>query len=296
MGYMHIENLYKNQTIQLFRRCYALEKIHGTSAHVAWRGSGEGTALGVHFHSGGETHKNFVALFDAEALAAGFEAMGHPEVIVFGEAYGGKQQAQSHRYGKQLRFIVFDVKVGDHWLDVPNAKQVAARLGLEFVHYEEVDTDIESLNAQRDAPSVQARRNGIEGDQMREGVVLRPLREFRDTNGDRIVSKHKNDIERETKSTRDASADPAKLKVLADAQAIADEWVTPTRLQHVLDKLPGVGVQDTPKVIAAMIEDVVRESKGEIVDSKDARRAVGSSTARLFKQHVQAQLQAPAAS
>jgi len=289
MGYMHIENLYKNQTIMLFRRCYALEKIHGTSAHVRWNG---GPGGGVHFHSGGEQHKNFVALFDEAALRTKFEEMGHPEVTIFGEAYGGRQQAQSHRYGKQLRFVAFDVKVGDHWLDVPNAEQVARRLGLDFVHWVEVDTDIDSLNAQRDAPSEQARRNGIEGDQMREGVVLRPLREFRDTNGDRIISKHKNDIERETKSTRDASADPAKLKVLADAQAIADEWVTPTRLQHVLDKLPGAGVQDTPKVIAAMVEDVVREGKGEIVDSKEARKAIGALTARLFKQHLQAALQA----
>jgi intein/homing endonuclease len=29
MGYQHIENLYKNQTIFLFKECYALEKIHG---------------------------------------------------------------------------------------------------------------------------------------------------------------------------------------------------------------------------------------------------------------------------
>ncbi len=34
MGYLHIDNLYKNQTIRLFRECYALEKVHGTSAHV----------------------------------------------------------------------------------------------------------------------------------------------------------------------------------------------------------------------------------------------------------------------
>lgn len=30
MGYAHIDNLYKNQTIlKTFKRCYALEKIHG---------------------------------------------------------------------------------------------------------------------------------------------------------------------------------------------------------------------------------------------------------------------------
>ena len=33
MAYMHIENLYRNQNILLFKQCYCLEKIHGTSAN-----------------------------------------------------------------------------------------------------------------------------------------------------------------------------------------------------------------------------------------------------------------------
>jgi hypothetical protein len=32
MAYLHIENLYKARDIMLFRECYAMEKIHGTSA------------------------------------------------------------------------------------------------------------------------------------------------------------------------------------------------------------------------------------------------------------------------
>lgn len=35
MGYLHIDNLYKNRDILLFRECWALEKVHGTSAHYA---------------------------------------------------------------------------------------------------------------------------------------------------------------------------------------------------------------------------------------------------------------------
>ena len=34
MAYMHIDNLYKNQEVLLFKECYAMEKIHGTSAHI----------------------------------------------------------------------------------------------------------------------------------------------------------------------------------------------------------------------------------------------------------------------
>lgn len=281
MGYMHIENSYRNyhDTFALFHECFALEKIHGTSAHFSFK-DGQ-----LHFFSGGEKHDNFIKLFDEIGLKAALEALGHPEVVVFGEAYGGKQQGMSHRYGKQLKFVVFDVKIGESWLNVPNAHQVAERLGVEFVHYKRVATDISSLDAERDAPSEQARRNGVEGDQPREGVVLRPLTEFRDNTGNRIISKHKRPEERETKTIREVD-DPAKLKVLQEANAIAEEWVTPTRLAHVLDKLPGIGIRDTSKVIEAMIEDVIREAKGEIVDSKEARKAIGTAAARLFKKQI----------
>lgn len=167
MGYLHIENLYKNQTVMLFRECYALEKIHGTSAHISFK---EGQ---LHFFAGGEKHVNFIKLFDQEALAKGMADLGATEVVIFGEAYGGSQQGQSWRYGKELKFVAFDVKIGDCWLDVPNAEQVSHRLGLDFVHWAKVSTEIEALNAERDAPSEQARRNGVVGDQPREGVVLR---------------------------------------------------------------------------------------------------------------------------
>ena len=286
MGYLHIENLYKNQTIMLFKECYALEKIHGTSAHISFK-DGQ-----LHLNSGGEKHDNFVKLFDQEALAKGMADLGAMEVVVFGEAYGGKQQGQSWRYGKELRFVAFDVKIGDCWLDVPNAEQVARRLGLDFVHWKQVSTDIEALNAERDTPSEQARRNGVEGDQPREGVVLRPLVEFRMNNSDRVISKHKRDEERETKTARKVD-DPAKLQVLQETEAIALEWVTETRLQHVLDKLPqGIGVEATGQVIAAMVEDVTREATGEILDSKEARKAIGARAAELFKKRFTDALQA----
>jgi len=32
MGYLNIDNLYKAQEVLMFRECYAMEKIHGTSA------------------------------------------------------------------------------------------------------------------------------------------------------------------------------------------------------------------------------------------------------------------------
>lgn len=286
MGYLHIQNLWKDQTILKFRECFALEKLHGTSANVRWA---DGK---VHFFSGGEKRERFVALFDEAALTAAFTALGHPTVTVYGEAYGGSQQGMLHRYGKALKFAAFEVQIGDSWLVVPHAADVVAALGLEFVHWVKCSTDLEALNAERDAPSEQARRNGVEGDQPREGVVLRPLIEVTLNNGDRVIAKHKRDEERETKTPREV--DPAKQVVLEQASAIADEWVTPTRLEHVLDKLKVdgelPGIERTRDVIGAMIEDVAREGAGEFVDSKEARAAIGRKAAELFKAKLKSAL------
>lgn len=282
MGYLHIENLYRPtaQIILLFKECYAMEKVHGTSAHIRWN---DGK---VSFFSGGESANNFKALFVEHDLASGFTALGHPDVTIYGEAYGGKQQGMRHTYGDKLFFIVFDIKIGDIWLAVPNMADVAAKLGLEVVPWVKVSTDLAILNQERDRPSEVAIRRGITMPKAREGIVLRPLAEFTTSNGSRVIAKHKSSEFSETKSPRPI-VDPSKLSVLNDAQAIADEWATPMRLEHVLQKLPSdIGMEATPKVITAMIEDVFREAKGEIVESKEAKVAIGKVTARLFKARI----------
>ena len=99
----------------------------------------------------------------------------------------------------------------------------------------------------------------------------------------RATSRPVRDDERETKTPRKV-VDPSQVQVLADAQAIADEWVTATRLDHVLDKFGPATMADTSKVIAAMVADVVREAgvANEIVDSKAARAAIGKRAAAMF--------------
>lgn len=289
MGYMHINNLYRDQKILMFKTCYALEKIHGTSAHISYNAekpSGER----VGFFSGGENYNNFTNLFDKTFLEDKFvEIFGDKSVIVYGEAYGGKQQAMAHTYGPDTKFIVFDVMVNNTWLNVPNAEDVSKQLNLEFVDYVEISTTIGEIDRERDRESVQAIRNGVGPGKHREGVVLRPLEEFT-LNGQRVMSKHKGDAFRETATPRKVQ-DPEKLKVLEESYAIANEWVTEMRLEHVLDKLPqDIEIKDMPIIIKAMIEDVNREGEGEFIPSKDVDKAIGKKTAVLFKQRLQKQL------
>lgn len=322
MGYQKIPNLYKERDIlNLFREVYALEKIHGTSAHVHFQGGN------LRLFSGGENFENFAKLFatseeiedhrhrvhenleqvrnggnkvedpnqlwDLQDLTARFEEFGsftkNAGITLYGEAYGGKQQGMSDVYGPDLKFIVFEVKIGDCWLDVPKAEKIALDLGFEFVYYEKGPATLEWVNQMRDKDSVQAIRNGVGSGKESEGVVLRPLRELTKNGGGRIMVKHKRESFRETKTPR--PIDSEKLKVLTQAQEIAEEWVVEHRLDHVLDKLKAKGVntssmQSTGQVVRAMIEDVKIEGEGEMVWSKEVEKAIGRSAATLYKQHV----------
>jgi hypothetical protein len=263
-----------------------MEKIHGTSAHIGWKHDEKK----IHFFSGGEKHENFITLFDEAFLKAKFEEI-FPDisVVIFGEAYGGKQQGMSHTYGKDNKFIGFDVKVGDNWLNVPNAEDVCRKFNIEFVDYVKIEVNLENLTAERDKPSVQAVRNGITEPKKREGVVLRPLVEMRLNNGERVICKYKPPENEETNTKREIS--PEKLKVLEDAKAIAEEWVVPMRLEHVLQKFPvDVNMESMGDIIKAMIEDVYREGRDEIVEGKEVEKAIGKVTVRLFKWKLQSKL------
>jgi hypothetical protein len=290
MGYMHIDNLYKNPTILMFKECYALEKVHGTSAHIKYIPATQK----LNFFSGGESYSRFEKVFTGLELYEKFAQLSLPqdkEIVVYGEAYGGKQQGMSATYGTELCFVAFDVKIGDFFLNVPEASAIAGSLGLEFVPYARVTTDLASLDAERDRPSQIAKRRGIVEDKISEGVVLRPIYEMRMNNDRRIIVKHKRDEFRETASPRTVELDPARQKVLDDAFAIALEWVTLNRMEHVLQRIPNHDMSQIPRIIEVMQEDVWREAVGEVVDSPEARKAVSRRTVEVYKTLLKANLE-----
>lgn len=290
MGYQKIKNLYQDPTIlTLFREVYCLEKIHGTSAHITWK---DGK---VSYFSGGEKHANFVKLFDEETLVKKLteEFGNYTTVTIYGEAYGGSCQRMSTTYGKQLRFVAFEVNIDDHWLDVLNAEDVTKKMGLEFVDYIKGPATLEFVNEQRDRPSTQAIRNGITDEpKLREGVVIRPLIELAKNDGNRLMVKHKGEAFSEHKTPREVN--PEKVKVMSDAREIAEDWVTAMRLEHVMDKLSPDGIELTVKstreVISAMVQDVKDESEGEIVWTPAVSKAIGKAAANLFHRHLKSKL------
>jgi hypothetical protein len=293
MGYMKIPNTYKDPTILQFKKVYALEKVHGTSQHVGYR---NGKLI---FYHGGETRQLMLDFFNHDALMYFFASKftSENEVLIFGEGYGGKQQGMKDTYGPKYHFTAFDVKVDGVWLDVPSAEVFCKEAGVEFVPYEFIDTTEENINHERDRDSTIAIWRGMGEGKIREGVVLRPPFELRMNNGERCMSKHKRDEFREHKTPRsilDMSAED--LLVLHKAEQIADEWCVPMRLQHVLDKMRADGLEEdmknVPEIIRRMTDDIYVEGKGEIVESKEARKAIGSKAVKLFKNHLKQKLSA----
>lgn len=81
--------------------------------------------------------------------------------------------------------------------------------------------------------------------------------------------------------------DPSQIEVLRDAELVADQWVVPCRLDHVLQKHPeATGIEHTGIIIKAMVEDVYKESQGEIVQSRAVTAAISKRAAVLWKQRV----------
>lgn len=291
MGYRKITNLHRPEAAEAILsldRCYATEKLHGTSAYISYD-----KERGFKYFAGGIKYDDFIRMIDERFGREEVEQnikyeldAHHRSITFYGEAYGGKCQRMANVYGP-LNFCVFEVKLNDEWLNVPIANVWADVVGLPFVYWEEGPATLEWLESQRNRPSEQARRNGM-GVKYGEGIVIRANDEtLTDRFGKRIIAKFKREAFRETKTPR--KINPEDRKKWENAQETANEFITPMRLSHVLDKLiardkfiPSIRSMDT--VIRAVYKDVMDEEGDDIVQSRLVRKAMGEATARLYKE------------
>jgi hypothetical protein len=280
VSYLKIPNLYRVRDLfSNFAKLYAMEKVHGTSAHLKYAddnfdGRLNGDKLPVDhltYFSGGADHAAFARLFDHDSIIAKFRELHLPEVTVYGEAYGGKLQGMRDTYGPDLRFVVFEVKVGDMWLSVSKASTLAHSMGLEFVPFSIIEGDVESIEAAMMEPSAMAFRRGITEPRLREGVVLRPLEEFTLNNGARVIAKHKHPSFAENAKPRTLS-EPA---LDAPEEKLAEDYCTPMRFSHVLAKFTEpLAPESIAKFIRAFVDDVMAEAPPAEAEQLKGRRAV----------------------
>lgn len=163
------------------------EKIDGTNIRVYWDGTS------VKF--GGRTDKAQIPTFLIDSLAELFPAYKFVEefgtscpmnVVLYGEGYGAKIQKGGGNYiSDGVSFILFDVRIGDWWLERDSVEELATALGVRHVPVIGTGTLPEA---------VEFVRNGFDsqwGDFESEGIVARPSVELFTRSGHRIITKIK---------------------------------------------------------------------------------------------------------
>lgn len=119
------------------------------------------------------------------ALKAFVYAFGGESVCLYGEGYGAKIQKGGGNYSQEQRFVLFDVRVGDWWLQRADVEDVADKLAFESVPVIGEGTLGDLLTLVR---------TGFDskwGSFLAEGIVARPSTELCTRGGDRVITKLK---------------------------------------------------------------------------------------------------------
>lgn len=111
------------------------------------------------------------------------------ECVIFGETYGRGMQKNGNRYCKDhLKFICFDIRVGNIWLRRPAVEDICDKLGIDVVPNLGLMTLDEAIDLVKNGfKSKVAEDQTLDA----EGVVLRAPLGMLDRLGNRIITKIK---------------------------------------------------------------------------------------------------------
>lgn len=162
------------------------EKVDGTNIRIMWS---DGK---VQF--GGKTDSAAIPAKLVERLRErfpndlGFQA-SFPncdgDVCLYGESYGPKIQKGGGNYRSDQDFVLFDVKVGEWWLQREDVVDVARKMGLDVVPVLGCGTLADGIDM------VRGGFNSSWGEFQAEGIVARPTVELCTRGGKRIITKIK---------------------------------------------------------------------------------------------------------
>ena len=198
-----IEGSFRDPAIEYLKdvKFEATEKADGTNVSVYWDGhkvSLNGrtaaaqlpkellTMLEACFMDS-QTEQLFEQLFPPkEELGGAVKYI--TDVTIYGEGIGPKIQKVGKLYGDQYRFLVFDIKVGNTYLEHSNPfyKDIVRAFGMEEVPTLPDMTPLEAIEFVKSKP-----KSWINSDAPMEGVVLRPKIRLYGPNGSRLIVKVK---------------------------------------------------------------------------------------------------------
>lgn len=164
------------------------EKVDGTNIRVMWDGKN------VVF--GGKTDNAQIPVFLLYKLQELFEGnkkqlfkdkFGEEgNICLYGEGYGNKIQKGGGNYIPDgVDFVLFDVKIGDWWLERENIEDIAQHFGIKAVPIIGEGTILEAVEKTEKGFKSQW------GDFVAEGIVLKPKVELMSRKGERIITKIK---------------------------------------------------------------------------------------------------------
>ena len=107
------------------------------------------------------------------------------DVCLYGEGYGAKIQKGGGNYRDDQGFVLFDVKIGDYFLQREDVEDIASKLRIDVVPV----IGLGSLDEM-----VEMTRKGFDslwGNFTAEGIVARPQTELKTRDGKRIITKIK---------------------------------------------------------------------------------------------------------
>ena len=107
------------------------------------------------------------------------------DVCLYGEGIGPKIQKGGGNYRKYQDFVLFDVKIGEWWLQRKDVQDIADSFGVEIAPIIGAGTLYEMVYKVKDG------LKSTWGDFQAEGIVARPTVELKNRAGNRIITKVK---------------------------------------------------------------------------------------------------------
>ncbi len=166
------------------------EKVDGTNTRVMWDGSnvvfgGKSDDAQMPMHLLYKLQDLFEGLTKKQLFIEQFGSEP-TQVCLYGEGYGHKIQSAGKLYIPDGHdFVLFDVKIGEWWLQRKDIEEIAHKFGIKVVPIIGEGTLTEAI---------EMTRKGIKsqwGEFTAEGIVARPATELLTRKGERMITKIK---------------------------------------------------------------------------------------------------------
>lgn len=304
--YPHMENIDEVPGIFELPEVVVTEKVHGSAMRIGLI-DGKIRMGGRRFEFENITPESkdgqgFVSwVLDTKLDQKVATAFAGHHVILFGEWHGsgtplkGWPQIQKGiRYFKGNDFRVFDIRLNGKFVSQDELPALAASVGLKTmpILYRGKPSS-EAFNALIDTVSRVGKENGIEDpENTMEGIVIRPVEMQWNADRSPVMAKYKVGkwAERASQSKHGFRTKPKEKPVIAGAKEFAEEFVTATRLEHVLDQLREANIPIDLKalgeVMKGMGQDIKREGANALsaagLEWKDVSPFITHLTKTLF--------------